>query len=260
MTIHQPSSQMFYMFDKLLLLSNGNLAYFGNVDGVVPFFSTIGYIISLHYNPADFILEKVKNPVCEEKIVFAAKSLEKTPIKYSSEDNCFCPSQKSKKDVEWQKSSFKSIHLNESDQLYENQISVHNDNDSGRSSWSEPDRSSTLSNNSLFKDDYFNKNISIESNQKWATSMLTQVVVLTERNFIESKHKMLSKLNWIQTIVLGFISGLIWFQIPRNENTIDDIRGWMFFSKSLHWHDCLQLIEFFWQLPPTGCCLACSKH
>ena len=72
---HQPSSQMFYSLDSLLLLSNGQQAYFGNVAGVVPFFNQIGYCITLHYNPAEFILEKVKNPECEQKILEAAKKL-----------------------------------------------------------------------------------------------------------------------------------------------------------------------------------------
>lgn len=59
-TIHQPSSQLFYMFDKLLLLANGQLAYFGKSTHVVPFFEGLGYTISAHYNPADMMMEKIK--------------------------------------------------------------------------------------------------------------------------------------------------------------------------------------------------------
>lgn len=54
-TVHQPSSQMFHLFDRLLLLCRGQTAYFGDVDNVVNYFQDIGFQMKPHYNPADFI-------------------------------------------------------------------------------------------------------------------------------------------------------------------------------------------------------------
>ncbi|KAA8490737.1 ABC transporter G family member 22 [Porphyridium purpureum] len=56
-TIHQPSSQIFAEFDKLLLLSEGHVVYFGPACDAVDYFASVGYPCPMGYNPADFFLE-----------------------------------------------------------------------------------------------------------------------------------------------------------------------------------------------------------
>ena len=299
-TIHQPSSQMFFMFDKLLLLANGQLAYFGKSNHVVPFFEGLGYTISAHYNPADIMMEKIKQKDELTKIVKAAKNLIKnysilshSHHRGSNASNCKHLLKLTNK-IESQTTDWSLIgmeddlehehHLNNTSSQTENESnrnhhchhfhkhhlntlnettectnynknmsnhtdlcldpcckrgckllarSIHDD-DSGRSSWTETDRSSTAtfsSSNSCSsstcstEDVYSEVNFEIEPNQqpnkltnrtnsnlheppsdshcKWPTSFFTQVDVLTRRNFCETRHRMLSKLNWIQTIGLG---------------------------------------------------------
>ncbi|KAK7362894.1 hypothetical protein VNO77_05019 [Canavalia gladiata] len=57
MTIHQPSSKLFYMFNKILLLSDGRSLYFGKGENVMHYFSSIGYAPSVAMNPTDFLLD-----------------------------------------------------------------------------------------------------------------------------------------------------------------------------------------------------------
>ncbi|KAK7400506.1 hypothetical protein VNO78_11715 [Psophocarpus tetragonolobus] len=57
MTIHQPSSKLFYMFQKILLLSDGRSLYFGKGEHVMNYFSTIGYSPSIAMNPTDFLID-----------------------------------------------------------------------------------------------------------------------------------------------------------------------------------------------------------
>ncbi|WMV39757.1 hypothetical protein MTR67_033142 [Solanum verrucosum] len=57
MTIHQPSSRLFYMFHKVLLLSEGNPLYFGRGEDVMAYFSSIGFSPSVAMNPSDFLLD-----------------------------------------------------------------------------------------------------------------------------------------------------------------------------------------------------------
>ncbi|XP_059664632.1 ABC transporter G family member 9-like [Cornus florida] len=57
MTIHQPSSRLFYMFHKVLLLSEGNLLYIGKGAETMDYFAGIGYAPSVAMNPSDFLLD-----------------------------------------------------------------------------------------------------------------------------------------------------------------------------------------------------------
>ncbi|KAJ0976184.1 hypothetical protein J5N97_018149 [Dioscorea zingiberensis] len=66
MTIHQPSSRLFYMFHKLLLLSDGNPVYFGKQSEVMDYFSSLGHSPSVAMNPADFLLDLANGIRCDE--------------------------------------------------------------------------------------------------------------------------------------------------------------------------------------------------
>jgi ABC-type multidrug transport system ATPase subunit/ABC-type multidrug transport system permease subunit len=63
-TIHQPSSQAFFMFDKLLLMSDGWIVYHGPAADCIDFFSQSGFECPPLSNPADFFIEvlNIKRP------------------------------------------------------------------------------------------------------------------------------------------------------------------------------------------------------
>lgn len=48
-SIHQPSTTTFDLFDKLMLLSRGKIAYNGSVEGVKDYFATLGYHVNLAF-------------------------------------------------------------------------------------------------------------------------------------------------------------------------------------------------------------------
>ena len=58
-TIHQPSSQVFGLFNRLLLLAQGNIAYLGSTRKAASFFDSIGLPIPQNYNPCDHYIENI---------------------------------------------------------------------------------------------------------------------------------------------------------------------------------------------------------
>jgi ABC-type multidrug transport system ATPase subunit len=58
-SIHQPSTETFRLFDKLALLSQGRLCYFGTLGDVEPYFEDIGLPMPANINPAEYLLDLV---------------------------------------------------------------------------------------------------------------------------------------------------------------------------------------------------------
>ena len=58
-SIHQPSSEVFEMFDDVILLDQGQLVYHGQVSQCVEPFRALGHVCPEHYNPADFMMDVI---------------------------------------------------------------------------------------------------------------------------------------------------------------------------------------------------------
>ncbi|KAL2505600.1 ABC transporter G family member 21 [Abeliophyllum distichum] len=57
-TIHQPSSSLYMMFDKVIVLSEGCPIYSGIANNAMDYFASIGYKPGFNFmNPADFLLD-----------------------------------------------------------------------------------------------------------------------------------------------------------------------------------------------------------
>jgi ABC-type multidrug transport system ATPase subunit len=73
-TIHQPSPEVFALFDKVVLLCEGKLVYYGSTKFIVDYFTSeplnYYYDTTSHYNPAEFIIdigEGIIKPIDSEK-------------------------------------------------------------------------------------------------------------------------------------------------------------------------------------------------
>ncbi|XP_038981126.1 ABC transporter G family member 9-like [Phoenix dactylifera] len=77
MTIHQPSSRIFYMFHKILLLSDGHTLYFGKGSDAMNYFASIGYAPAVAMNPADFLLD-LANGLAPDETLESREALKET--------------------------------------------------------------------------------------------------------------------------------------------------------------------------------------
>ena len=60
-TIHQPSSEIFHMFDDLLLMSQGQILYYGPAIHAVEYFAERGFVCPQYTNPSDYFFMQVVN-------------------------------------------------------------------------------------------------------------------------------------------------------------------------------------------------------
>ena len=72
-TIHQPSSEAFMYFDKLLLMADGHIVYQGIANRAPKYFKMLGYELKARVNPADSFIKVLavnypKTDKDEEKI------------------------------------------------------------------------------------------------------------------------------------------------------------------------------------------------
>lgn len=58
-TIHQPSSEVFELFDHLFLMAEGRVAFRGKSSKALDFFKRAGFECPINYNPADFYIQNL---------------------------------------------------------------------------------------------------------------------------------------------------------------------------------------------------------
>ncbi|XP_078062233.1 uncharacterized protein LOC144488081 [Mustelus asterias] len=199
-SIHQPSSQIYHMFDKLLLMSDGEIAYYGPSSEILEFFASVGLHCTPHYNPADFILDKIKqSSQVRQRIVTAANELRKISAESPLDPGL----------------------SDESEEKQPNGLSMKKDVRRKVSKYAlKQGESATASQK--------------DWDRKWPSSFWMQYRTLTSRNFKQQRAVILSWLNLAQTLIMAIIPGIIWWQIPKVEDQIHPRSGLIFFIL-LYW-------------------------
>ncbi|CAA0828827.1 ABC transporter G family member 21 [Striga hermonthica] len=175
-TIHQPSSRLFRMFDKVIVMSDGCPIYSGGANRVMDYFAFIGYVPGFNFmNPADFLLD-LANGVTND-----SEEDEENHVGEEHHDD----TQSTKQFLIY---SYKKNLL----PLLKEEIHKAN-HDQPSSRRSSPSR-----------------------RNQWANSWWLQFKVLLSRGLKERKHESYSGLRIFQVLSVAIISGLLWWHSDAN--------------------------------------------
>ncbi|KAL5553536.1 hypothetical protein UlMin_040937 [Ulmus minor] len=196
-TIHQPSSRLYWMFDKVVVLCEGCPIYSGHAGRAMEYFGSIGYAPGFNFmNPADFLLD-LANGVA-------------TDIKQDEQ------------------AEFHSRldHLEDQNSIKQHLISSYKKN-------LYPALKAEI--HGIYKDPALSssrRSSSKGGENEWMTSWWEQFKVLLTRGLKERKHESYSGLRIFQVMSVSLLSGLLWWHCDTSH--IQDQIGLLFFF-SIFW-------------------------
>lgn len=77
-TIHQPSSEVFHLFDSAIFMKNGKVFYAGPVDAIRTHFEGVGYPCPHNTNPSDHVMFIIQTE--SEEALIAANAYSKPSL------------------------------------------------------------------------------------------------------------------------------------------------------------------------------------
>ncbi|XP_022731618.1 ABC transporter G family member 14-like [Durio zibethinus] len=175
-TIHQPSSRLYHMFDKVVLLSEGCPIYYGSASAALEYFSSIGFSTSMTVNPADLLLDLANGISPDFK--------QSAELVDSTEQE-----QKSVKDA---------------------LISAYEKNISTRL---KAELCNSDVNNYVNTKEASARN---DKSDQWCTSWWHQFKVLLQRGVRERKYEAFNRLRIFQVISVAVLGGLLWWHTPAS--------------------------------------------
>jgi ABC-type multidrug transport system ATPase subunit len=192
-SIHQPNSESFLNFDKLLMLSDGNVVFFGKPSESLAYLRTQGHACPAGYNLADHWMNLLvtDSSVEEERNEDPKRSGHGISPRFQLQ-------------TAWDNDKVATT-MAVVEELQHNRP-----------------RKSRTSVAEIFATD--------ENASKYTTSWWTQFSTLTHRALKKSKSTVFSPINIIKTIAVGVIVGLVFLNQQYTERDIFNIYAYFFFT------------------------------
>lgn len=225
-TIHQPSSRMFVMFSKILLLAAGRVAYFGKPDKMKRYLQDLEFPFpSSTYNPAEYALELLMgtesvdgNPSTRTRILDAWSTSSKSDVNKKSE---------SKKDD------------SEGSSDNDDSVKVQVDTDASIPQDTIYDRKPPTNHYARFVRAVSKrlKCISgVDNNEapKYKVGWWQQTRALMRRTSLQKQGLLLQAPDIVQLMLTVILTVAFWFRVPPKEGRIEDRLGLIAFY-SVNW-------------------------
>ncbi|KAK0418639.1 hypothetical protein QR680_013683 [Steinernema hermaphroditum] len=207
LTIHQPSSQVFQLFDKVCLLSEGRTVFLGTGEQAEEMWSLLGYPLPLNFNPADHFIATLA-------------------IMRDREEEC-------------RGKAYKMCdHFADSSdgrELYRAAVGPLNSTTSNSSAYSEED---------IWRG---NEKAKLHAVQKYKSTWSQQVWAITKRSFLTYyREPMLFQVRFYQCVLVAAIFSMLYFQVPIKQETVMNVNGLLFLTvTSMNFMFQFAVVEYF---------------
>ncbi|RLM60453.1 ABC transporter G family member 14 [Panicum miliaceum] len=202
-TIHQPSSRLYHMFDKVLLLSaDGCPIYYGRAADALSYFASVGFASPLSLNPADLMLD-LANGIAPQTTSVDADGGEARMAAVTG------GSESEHKEVRAKLAAAYERHIAPAVKL---DICERETTAAASPQASSARRGSAPS--------------------EWTTGWWTQFLVLLQRGLKERRHESFNKLRIFQVLSVASLAGLLWWRTPASH--LQDRTALVFFF-SVFW-------------------------
>lgn len=230
-TIHQPRSNIVSLFDKLLLLSDGDLIYSGEMGDCAKYFATVGFNCPAGYNIADYLID-----ITNEKFETAAD--------FSVEDpHDTDPNLETNEVSEWQHYASHRDELAKT--LNPNKMVTRNDKNLAQYF---KDSYVAISVKSAINEQINNANLlffDVDSNLSKAT-WFYQLIVLSSRTFKNSyRNPKLLLGHYLLSLVMGLFCSYLYYNVENNISGFQNRLGLFLFLLTLFGFSSLTGLDSF---------------
>ncbi|RRT32361.1 hypothetical protein B296_00058960 [Ensete ventricosum] len=186
-TIHQPSSRLYRMFDKLVLLSEGSAIYYGRAAAAVDYFAMVGFASPIDgVNPADLLLDLANGTYTYHGAGISPDST------YASENGGDGGG------LQQEKKAVKEALIGAYDRNIATRLKAE------------------LCAVDLNNYGYTREMANAMKREQWCTSWWEQFTVLLSRGLKERRHEAFNKLRIFQVLSVATLGGLLWWHTPTS--------------------------------------------